>query len=229
MTVKRLVINSTQYIVVLGLSMISVLAQESGNKDSILKSHLLQQSSKATSRQDCPTQVKQLQSTIDTQNRTLEFYRSLVSGLGDNAIRAPFGKFFLIKKGPEYLALRFTEHTKPQIVNQGGSKYREYKGAKYEWYLQSDGSMDFSKANVRKGSKEITETEVGPTGTHGVIDIGSFSVRWSLSDWVYFPDGDRSSIEMSVTEWVRIEDVKPQDELLRWITKEKLRTQSRQP
>jgi hypothetical protein len=227
MEVKRLVINGIRLIAVSGLSMISVLAQEGGNKDSIFKARLPGQGSTMMSEQDCAAQVKKLQSIIDTQNRTMEFYRSLVSSLGDNSVRAPFGKFFLIRRGSEYLALRFIEHTRPQIVNRGGSKFRDYKGARYEWYLQSDGSMNFSKPNVRKGIKEITETEAGPRGSYGVIDVGSFLLRWSLSDWIYFPDGDGSSVAMALTEWVRIEEVNPQDELLRWITKETLRTQSR--
>ncbi len=169
--------------------------------------------------QDCSVEIKKLQSVISEQNQQLDFFKSLVSSLSKEAVKAPFGRFLLIKQGSQCLALRIVEHTQPQITISDKGKFRDYKGAKYEWYLQPDGSMDFSKDNVLKGNNELAETE---NYAFGKIEAGSFKLRWSLSDWIYFPEDEKSETEMALTEWVRVEDINPRDEILRWITKQKL-------
>lgn len=160
------------------------------------------------------------------------YYREMATGIGSNAIQAPFGRFLLIKSGPQCLALRLTEHV--ELLEARG--VRGYS-SKYEWFLQPDGSMDFSKPNVEKGKIEMSERKSGnsPSGSP-TLKAGSFPLlEWSSGDWVYFtrgatPVGGHSkgsalykrekALLMARTEWVRIGDVKLRGRRLNWLSKD---------
>lgn len=175
-----------------------------------------------------PQKARTLAQTTQDQ---LRLFRSLATGIGGQAIQAPFGRFLLIKSGPQCLALRITEH-----VNFNDTPSRGGYTAKYEWFLQADGSIDFSKTNVQKGTGEVSEARQ-PNSAYRVptIQAGSFPhLEWSSSDWIYFafgatpvgghPKGSRNylrekNIRMARTEWVRIEDVNPNSPRVTWISK----------
>lgn len=159
----------------------------------------------------------------------LHYWREMATGIGANAVRAPFGRFLLIQYGPQCLALRITEHTNFRVVG-----HSEVYTAQYEWFLQTDGSRDFARSNVQHGTGEACEFK-GDSYTAAYIRAGSFPVlEWSSSDWIYFtlaptpvggyPPGSEQArrekeMRMATTEWVRIEDVKPRQAYLRWLSK----------
>ena len=179
--------------------------------------------------QQLEEEIVALRQTLNEQEKELQYSREMTSGVGDNAVMAPFGRFLLIKYDTQCLALRITEHVDFRIV-QNAEQYT----SKYEWFLQTDGSMDFSKANVRKGSGELSEIKDGKYQA-AYIRVGSFpALEWSLSDWIYFSEGAtpvgghppgskealrEKNMRMARTEWVRIGDVKPQSETLTWLSK----------
>jgi hypothetical protein len=119
-----------------------------------------------------------------------------------------------MKGGAECVALRLTEHTRPQITATG--VLAQWNGARYEWFLQSDGSMDFSKNNVAHGSGEVFEKGNG-TEDNLFIQAGSLRFEWSLSDWIYFPYDSDTQVSMAPTEWVRLEDVDAAAKFLHWM------------
>jgi len=163
-----------------------------------------------------------------SKDEQLRYYREMTTGIGSNAIQAPFGRFLLVRSELQCLALRITEH-----VNVHDSRSRGE--SKYEWFLQADGSMDFSKANVQKGTGQVSESRARSGSFAPTIKVGTFpTLEWSLSDWIYFgigatpvgghPKGSaeylrEQNIRMASTEWVRIEDVKPKSEPVEWLSK----------
>ena len=175
-------------------------------------------------------EIQILRERVVEQDKKLErfrLYRSLATGLGTNAVRAPFGRFLLVRMGQQCLALRVTEHVKSSRPTDGDVSI-------YEWFLQNDGSMDFSKANVQKGGGEIFDYKNGVYQS-AYIAAGSFPVlEWSSSDWIYFQRGATpvggyapgskedqraKNMRMTFTEWVRIGDVKAQDKSLFWLSR----------
>lgn len=162
------------------------------------------------------------------QQQMLRSWREMVTGIGGNAVRAPFGRFLLIKNGSQCLALRITEHANSHA-------------ARYEWFLQTDGSMDFSKDNVQKRSGEVSDFK-NETYQFASIRAGSFPpLEWSSGDWIYFTFGGtpvgghqpgseqalrEKNMRMASTEWVRIKDVNPQSSTLVWLSKEQTKGDS---
>ncbi len=126
---------------------------------------------------------------------------------------AQVGKFLLIWQDKRCVALRITEHPQDNP-----------KQARYEWFAQNDGSMDFKKANVLHGTGEVHEREAWPDGSQNtVIKADSFRLEWSanslLADWIYFPLLNLDSlIKMAPTSWARLPDVNAHSPSLRWLT-----------
>lgn len=168
-------------------------------------------------------QIRELKLRVNALVNDMEMYRSLISGLSSNAVQAPFGRFILIRnKKDECLGIRILEHTRLQNIKVDGQTVRQYLGAKFEWFLQTDGSFDFTRKNVKAGSQELVEDLISAHGSYGLIEVGNFKLKWSLSDWIYFPDEDQEEIKMVRTEWVRIKDVDFKDSSLKWLSRDDL-------
>jgi len=126
---------------------------------------------------------------------------ALVSGAGDpaaeatatrdwvireNALKAPLGVFFLLRRGQEFGAVRILRTT------------WDY-GAVYEWYYQGDGSGDFLSENAQQGTGKVFERyktvrwtedshEIKGVGSRTAIECGPLRLGWSTSNWIYFED-----------------------------------------
>lgn len=161
-----------------------------------------------------------LQDQIRVLQRELLSYQSFVTNLGENALRAPFGRLLLIRRPGFAAAVMITEHTRPVEVQLPAGRVRSRKGAKYAYWVQKDGSADFSKPNVLKGTAEVFEEENGQN-TNVFINLDGLKLQWSMSDWIHFPD-ELIDLEMSITEHVRIEDVHFDDPAYIWMSRTKL-------
>ena len=127
------------------------------------------------------------------------------------AIDVPLGRFFLLKSGNRFGAVRILRNTPDD-------------GAEYEWHYQGDGSGDFSKRDCLRGRGKVFERyervkkrtdgwEVKDVGSELHIKCGDLSVQWSLSNWIYV----NPNVDVAVTEATSIEDVDVFDEKLEWI------------
>jgi hypothetical protein len=103
---------------------------------------------------------------------------------------------------------------------------------KYEWYCQTDGSGDFTRANVIHGSNEVFEKydrTTLPGGVHWIEDIGSnltircgpFQMMWSActneSGWIYWPKA--GGIQIAVAPWRTRGEINVHDTTLHWKAK----------
>lgn len=132
----------------------------------------------------------------------------------NNAIEAQRGKFFLIKKGTDYAAVKLTE----QIAKGDG-------GYNYVWYWQNDGSGSFINKNAIKGKGEVFEkySRTQKNGSTVVENIGgilhikceNIKVQWSLDRWVYLysPTGN---VEIALVDKKEIEDIDYLDKDIEW-------------
>lgn len=126
------------------------------------------------------------------------------------AAQVPFQKFLLIQQGTKCVALRITEHPENNT-----------KRARYEWYAQNDGSMDFKKANVQQGKGEVWEKGAMPGDLiNEFVKAGDFSFYWSAGDWIYLPRivlDTRFSV--APTPWTRLQEIDAQNRMLPWTPK----------
>jgi hypothetical protein len=82
------------------------------------------------------------------------------------------GCFVLVKSRKLALAVRFLEHTP---VGHSGS---DYNGATYEWFLQADGSGDFTRDNLASGKGEVRGDQK-QRWDEVVIACGPVALQWS--------------------------------------------------
>lgn len=148
-------------------------------------------------------ELEMLRLQVAQQEKELKQLRRLGMhyGVGARALRAPLGRFVLAKDGTRCLAIQIIEHGDTGVAGKIGHT------STYRWFLQTDGSMDFSKANVQQGQDELSELDE-KNGSH-LIRQGPFSLQWSLSDWIYFPTGT-PKFQLAVTDWVSPEEIKVQ-------------------
>ena len=103
-----------------------------------------------------------------------------------NGVQVPIGKFFLIRDGNKYAAVKLTSE-----ISKGDG------GCEYVWYFQTDGSGVFTnnsaengKARVFEKYRRVKKTDTGweVKNDGGVLHIvcKSIKVEWSLSNWIYF-------------------------------------------
>ncbi len=156
-------------------------------------------------------QQKEQEQQQQEQQRQQE--QELQNGIAENAIRAPFQRFLLIRQGKRCVALQITEHPEHKPDR-----------ACYEWYEQSDGSLDFTRANVTKGTGEVYEKTAMPDGSQKlIIKAGSFRFCWSAGDWIYYPEWNLDTlVSMARTNWAHLSDVKANSKSLQWISRGKL-------
>ena len=159
-------------------------------------------------------------------SRTVEGLRETVStlwrfafGVDTRAIRAPFGRFLVVRQGKACVALMITEHTRPEpsLPRWRGPAY---KGARYTYYIQADGSGDFSRPNVKSGAGEVFEEANRPESSY--IQVGGLKLRWTQHDWISFPRDAAIPVEMALTECIRIADVQAAAAEIVWFEPQKL-------
>lgn len=126
------------------------------------------------------------------------------------ALEAPPGRFFLLRRGDEYAAVKITRSA-------------EHKSADYDWYYQKAGGSYVIGNWPEKGSGRAYEGGEGlnwcdPATTPRRIRCGPLSVEWSAGNYVYLsgPQG-AAEVEMAMTPWTRLEQVDIGDPGLVWL------------
>jgi hypothetical protein len=153
--------------------------------------------------------------------------------IAPTAVVMPLNKVLLVRKGPEYCALRFTEmwkaRTKEDVYN--GKRFEAY--SRYEAYYQGDGTGHFLATNVERHKDELIRPWVkgfhpfvwnaGPKKTE--IKCGPIALLWVATGCVsFFPSGlvgDEKAIlelgiELAPTPWSDIFEVNVADPRIRW-------------
>jgi len=107
---------------------------------------------------------------------------------------APIGYFAVLRKGSAACAVRFTGIRKSGKKSTGTVFYSgdPTTYAEYDWYYQSDGSLDFTRPNVSSGHSYVKDTAsfgVGrasfkPTANIGIL-CGPLAVEWSYPNLIW--------------------------------------------
>ncbi|WFB37243.1 hypothetical protein P3T73_05650 [Kiritimatiellota bacterium B12222] len=126
--------------------------------------------------------------------------------------RAPIGKFFLLRRGEEVVAVKLESK-----IQKGDG------GVSYIWYAQSDNSGSFTNESVKFGSGEVFENyRQKATDDQGkvlpsvlFIQAGPIKIEWSRGEWIYLntPDG---VVEIAFTDEALVENINFLDENLKW-------------
>jgi hypothetical protein len=116
------------------------------------------------------------------------------------------------------LALRFLRHTQ---VDAGGS---DYNGASYEWFLQMDGSGDFTRDNLKSGKREVVG-DPNERWDNVSIKCGPITLEWSQG----YLDQDRLSVRrtecdvdpfdvvaFAVSDWSKPSEIQVDNKYLLW-------------
>lgn len=97
-----------------------------------------------------------------------------------------------------------------------------------EWFLQSDGSADFTRPGVKSGHGRVTERPgiALTSGGHPVysgrnfLECGSISAYWMYPSGLVFYDGSPKprdpGFEIAPTGWRNIQDINVRDNRLTW-------------
>lgn len=147
--------------------------------------------------------------------RCVRFAKQLY-GIDDSSIRAPFARFVLIRNADKSALLMITEHTRPQ---EGKPAWQgpTWHGAKYTLMVQSDGSNDFSKDNVKIFTGEANDEKEESQ----LIAHEGFQLKWTVGDWIDLPaESDKTTIATS--EYIRPADVKFDAPQLVWMTRQRV-------
>jgi hypothetical protein len=128
------------------------------------------------------------------------------------------GHFALVKTRKLALAVRFLEHTQ---VGLGGS---DYNGATYEWFMQGDGSGDFSRENVTSGKGEVVGNP-DERWDQVVMTCGPVALTWaqcySDSDYLSVRRKDCKMdrfdvVAIAASDWSKRSELKVDDKYLIW-------------
>ncbi|MGK0189677.1 MAG: hypothetical protein ACI9R3_005494 [Verrucomicrobiales bacterium] len=111
-------------------------------------------------------------------------FRSFATGRCDRAIRAPFGRYLLIQREEQILALKLEKHI-PSKNKHGISRF--------SWV------SFFVSKRIDSG---IIEFEEGPGGDT-LIRADGFEVEWSAGDWIYLNE----EIKVARTEATEITEL----------------------
>jgi hypothetical protein len=127
-------------------------------------------------------------------------------------------RFAVVKSRNYALALRFLQHTQ---VGAGGS---DYNGATYEWFLQADGSGDFTRANLKSGKGEVVGAPNERWDTVP-INCGQITLEWSQG----YLDQDRLAVRraecdvdpfdviaFAVSDWSKPSEIQLDNKYLLW-------------
>jgi hypothetical protein len=125
-------------------------------------------------------------------------YQSFFHGYGSNAVPSPFGRYLLVRKEDQILALKLEKHlpskTKPH-----------FSASTFSWILFKE------KRAVESGKVTLDEPEKKGSDW---IRINGFEIEWSSGDWIYLND----KIEVSITEAIEPNEIFSGQEL-KWFKK----------
>ena len=138
--------------------------------------------------------------------------------IGKTAIVMPLGKIFLIRKGADYGAVKFTEFWT--------GKTEEDYYARYESYYQGDKTGVLSKKDVKFRKEELSFPKPRGVGRlafsfgNKEVKCGPIRLFWSGKGAVHFykegqEEGDYG-IELAPTKWTDILQVNVFDSRLKW-------------
>lgn len=132
-------------------------------------------------------------------------------GLPSASVQVPLGKFFLIRHGDQYGAVKLT---KPTETGDGG--------VAYTWYYREGGTGSFTDEMAASGEGEVFEKYRRVAGSiveddGGVlyIECGKLRVEWSLDNWIYL-DTHGDPMEIALTYTGNIADIDYLHPAIRW-------------
>ena len=160
-----------------------------------------------------------IKNSLENEIKNLAFlnthYKSLTTGLSQNAVRAPFGRFVLIKRKDVKIAIKIIEHIMPRSNQLYPTP--NFMGAQYVYYIWDNDNKKYTQS-----SGKVFEPVKG-VADNIYINFGDFRIEWSLSDWLYFPD---EITLMASTEYVDINDVNFKNPQITWYSKKDLDNKS---
>ena len=142
-------------------------------------------------------------------------------------VAAPIGRFILIRKDTEMCVVLFKNFRRggdarpPTWFNTG----EERLYADYDWYLQNDGSGEFTKQNVKQGQGKVAYGPLVGFGhwakqtTNQRISCGTIKLYWTYPDTVRFLSGSKvinEGIELAPTPWSNISEVSGSNPDIKW-------------
>lgn len=137
--------------------------------------------------------------------------------IGPHYIEFPVGRFFLIRKGNLYGAVKLIKFWK------GNKKYSEY--ATYDCWYQADGTGNLHYKNVKYESRRASSVLYGIGRLSfnfgsDYIKCGMFKLWWLGKGMVYFFGVDQEpgdyGIELAPTKWTDIKEVNVFDPRIKW-------------
>lgn len=137
--------------------------------------------------------------------------------IGPIGVSVPLGRILLVRRdfllwrGAEYLALKFTNSWLGETI------YDHYTS--YEFYYQGDGSGDFSKSNVGSGTGEfyappMTRSLHAIRPSKRIAQFGKIKIKW-----IHVASVDYGRNEVAPTPWTSITEVNIHDPKLQWYGK----------
>lgn len=137
--------------------------------------------------------------------------------IGEYGVSMPLERILLARKDSEYCALKFMN------TWLGETNHDHYTS--YEFYLQADGSGDFSKSNIIRGTGELFFPRVRSflglpylRGAKDTIKCGGMNF-----EWLYIATITINDAEYAPTPWTSITDVNVHDPRIKWYRKDKNR------
>ena len=137
---------------------------------------------------------------------------------GHEPLSVGLGHFALVKTRNLALAVRFLEHTQ---IGLGGS---DYNSASYEWFLQSDGSGDFSRKNVASGKGEVVGNPHERWDEVAIV-CGPLKLKWaqcySDADYVSIQRADCKIdpfdvVAIAASDWTKRSEIQVDNKYLIW-------------
>ena len=141
------------------------------------------------------------QTATERTIQDLDTLQRLATGVGSTALAAPFGRYFLLRRENELLAIKIIRHSEDLVKSQ------------YEWiWLRGEQREE----GVGWLSEKFASREPD------FLVIHSFNVKWSSGDWFYL---DQAGLEMARTEIVDKEAIAAKVKGTTWYTPESLKRQ----
>lgn len=166
-------------------------------------------------------QIDQLKAQVDQLLGKSVSLAKLAYGVDRRTIRAPFGRFLLIRTDSMAAAVQIVEHTR---LRPGSPKWAgpTPHGARYIAFLGEGTSPDLTSSDTRQITGEFTLESRNPADAE--LHVGDVVLRWREGDWLEIPAGADLRVQMAVSPFVRPEQVRFDSPLLEWMTTARLRS-----
>jgi hypothetical protein len=159
-------------------------------------------------------QVDQFQKQIDRLLERAVGLAKLAYGIDRRAVRAPFGRYLLVRTETAVAAIQIVEHTRfrPGAPRWIGPVPR---GARFLGYVGAPGANELSVGNAEEIRGEFS-LESG-NASDSELRVGDATLRWREGDWLELPPSNEARVEVAVTPFVRLEQVRFDSPLLQWM------------